>query len=106
MPLNEGVRKLKMDCNGIKKVRESETLPILEELETWLKANIQQVLPKSAMGKAIAYALTFWEKQKRYTEDGVDNIDNNLIENSIRTSSWVEKTICLPEVTMQLKWQQ
>lgn len=43
------------------------------------------MLPKSAIGKAIAYALKLWSRLTRYTEDGRLNIDNNLTENSIRT---------------------
>ena len=57
---------------------------VLTELETWLKDNISQVLPKSAIGKAIAYTLNLWTKLKEYINDGRYEIDNNLIENAIR----------------------
>lgn len=67
-----------------KKIREEESLPILEELETWMKKNIIEVLPKSAIGVAIGYCLGRWERLKRYLDDGRYEIDNNLIENSIR----------------------
>jgi len=67
-----------------KVLRQEESLPVLKELESWLKANLTQVLPKSAIGKAIAYTLGLWERLKRYTEDGKYEIDNNLVENSIR----------------------
>ena len=58
--------------------------PILLELENWLKDNISQTLPKSAIGKAIGYTLNLWSKLKRYIDDGRYEIDNNLIENAIR----------------------
>ena len=58
--------------------------PILLELENWLKDNISQTLPKSAIGKAIGYTLNLWTKLKRYVDDGKYEIDNNLIENAIR----------------------
>jgi len=52
--------------------------------EHWLKDQVLQVLPKSAIGKAIGYALKLWDKLKRYTMDGRYKIDNNLVENTIR----------------------
>ena len=65
-------------------VRDRSVTTILEELETWLKSNLQEVLPKSAIGQAITYTLGLWWRLKRYVEDGRYEIDNNLIENSIR----------------------
>ena len=65
-------------------LRQDESLPLLKEMEIWMKDNIMQVLPKSAIGKAIAYTLTLWPRLVRYAEDGRCEIDNNLIENSIR----------------------
>lgn len=58
--------------------------PILVEIEKWLKANLNQVLPKSAIGKAIQYTYGQWHKLIRYIDDGQYEIDNNLIENAIR----------------------
>jgi hypothetical protein len=42
------------------------------------------VLPKSAIGKAIAYSLERWQRLSAYVNDGRLNIDNNPVENSIR----------------------
>lgn len=67
-----------------KVIRQEKALPIMRELEKWLKENITQVLPKSAIGSAIGYTLALWHRLKRYLEDGKCEIDNNLIENSIR----------------------
>ena len=58
--------------------------PILDEMEQWLKTQINRVLPKSAIGKAIRYTLNLWQNLKRYTTDGRFEIDNNLVENTIR----------------------
>jgi len=77
-------KEMNLSPDDIVKVRKENILPIMEELEKWFKENQNQVLPKSAIGKAINYALTFWEKQKRYMEDGRFMADNNLIENTIR----------------------
>ncbi len=68
----------------IKVLRQEKSAPILLEMETWLKDKLNKVLPKSAIGQAIAYTLTLWPRLVRYIDEGRFSIDNNLIENSIR----------------------
>ena len=53
-------------------------------MHRWLKENIIQVTPQSAIGKAMTYSLTRWDKLMIYANDGRLEIDNNLVENSIR----------------------
>jgi len=65
-------------------LRQSESVPILDEMKAWLNKQSLQVLPKSAIGKAIGYMLGRWKYLRRYVEDGRFEIDNNLIENAIR----------------------
>jgi transposase len=67
-----------------KKLRQEKSKPLLEELEAWLKAQLPEALPQSSIGKAITYTLKLWKRLGRYTEDGRWEIDNNLVENSIR----------------------
>ena len=67
-----------------KTLRQNKSIEKLQELEAWLKENIIQVLPKSAIGGAIAYTLNLWPRLIRYIDDGRYEIDNNLVENSIR----------------------
>jgi hypothetical protein len=69
---------------AIIELRQKESLPILDQLEAWLKEQVICTLPKSAIGGAIAYTLTLWPRLVRYIDDGRFYIDNNLIENSIR----------------------
>ena len=73
-----------LNHDQIKILRQAQAVQILNEIEAWLKENIYQVLPKSAIGKAISYTLNQWPRLIRYVEDGRFQIDNNLIENSIR----------------------
>lgn len=73
-----------LNHDQIKILRQEQAVQILNEIEAWLKENIYQVLPKSAIGKAITYTLNQWPRLIRYVEDGRFQIDNNLIENSIR----------------------
>lgn len=66
------------------KERQTISLPILIELKQWLKDSIIQVTPQSTIGKAIAYALTRWDKLCIYAHNGILEIDNNPVENAIR----------------------
>ncbi len=70
--------------DAIKDLRQKESKPILDNLEAWMKEQVIHTLPKSAIGSAIAYTLTLWPRLVRYIDDGRFQIDNNLIENSIR----------------------
>lgn len=65
-------------------LRTEQSLPVLEELEKWMKEQLPDVLPKSSIGQAIAYTLGLWPRLTRYTQHGQVEIDNNLVENSIR----------------------
>jgi transposase len=67
-----------------KKLRADQSLPVLQELEKWMKEQLPDVLPKSAIGQAITYTLGLWNRLTRYIDNGQVEIDNNLIENSIR----------------------
>lgn len=65
-------------------LRQEKSVPVLQELYQWLKEAAVKVTPTSAIGKAIAYALPRWERLMLYAHDGRLEIDNNLVENSIR----------------------
>ena len=77
-------REDELDVVQIKKLRQEKALPVLNRMEAWLKEQLHHVLPKSAIGQAVAYTLNLWPRLERYIEDGNFRIDNNLIENSIR----------------------
>jgi transposase len=67
-----------------KELRQKESIPILDSLGKWMKEQLLEVLPKSPIGKALAYSIKRWEKLCVYTTDGRLSIDNNTVENSIR----------------------
>lgn len=77
-------REEHLEAKAIRVLREEKAIPVLTEMETWLRLEVYNVLPKSAIGKALAYTLNLWPRLVRYVEDGRFQIDNNLIENSIR----------------------
>lgn len=57
---------------------------ILLEYKEWLQVQNNIVRPKSPLGKAVAYALKYWNKLTLFIHDGQIEIDNNSIENTIR----------------------
>ncbi len=65
-------------------MRQEKAVLVLEEIQQWLLDESKKVLPKSVIGKAISYTFALWKRLKRYIEDGRYEIDNNLVENSIR----------------------
>ena len=64
--------------------RQSDSVPVLAELHAWMLKNAPVVIPKSALGTALAYMGNLWSKLVRYTERGDLPIDNNRCENAIR----------------------
>lgn len=65
-------------------LRQQKSVPILAALQQWMTAEYPKVLPKSPIGKAIAYCLPRWQKLSLYATNPILNIDNNPVENSIR----------------------
>ncbi len=66
------------------KLRQAESVPILDEFKTWLDDQAPQVLPKSAIGAAVRYALNQWQPLLAFTQDGSLPIDNNDTERDLR----------------------
>ncbi len=65
-------------------IRQQKSVPILESLGKWMKEQYIQCTPKSAIGKALAYSIERWQRLSIYAGNGMLNIDNNPVENSIR----------------------
>ncbi len=78
-------RDLGLDGAGRRTLRQQRSLPILSDIEAYLHREQPQVLPKSPIGEAIAYALGNWAALLRYTEDGDLEIDNNGAERALRS---------------------
>lgn len=60
----------------------------MQQFKSWLESQLAinggGVLPKSAMGGAIQYALNQWDALCVYTTDGDLSPDNNSAENALR----------------------
>jgi transposase len=65
-------------------LRQQHSVPLLNAFKTWLDELAPKTLPKSLLGKAIAYARNQWEYLSRYVTDGRAPVDNNVIERDIR----------------------
>ena len=74
-------------------VRVSQSRPICQRLHRALVLfkKSRRYLPRSAFGQAIDYALSNWPLLGVYLEDGRIEIDNNLVENSIRPTALGKK---------------
>ena len=64
--------------------RRAQVQPVLDKFHGWLQEKRDQVLPGSALGKAVAFALSEWPKLIRYLEHPHLRPDNNACEQAIR----------------------
>jgi transposase len=67
-----------------RRLRGKRSKPIVDELLKWALENRSAVLPKSKMGKAIAYMLKLWEGLTRFLDDPRIPVDNNAAERALR----------------------
>ena len=77
-------RNQALDPQERRALRQERSLPILADIEAYLRSEQIQVLPKSPIGEAISYTLNNWSALIRYCEDGELEIDNNGAERSLR----------------------
>jgi len=61
-----------------------QSVPVLNAIHAWLKAQSLGSLPKSPLGQAVHYCLRQWTALTRYTEDGSLEPDNNAAERALR----------------------
>jgi transposase len=75
---------LHLDAQDRAALRQSESVPVAEQLHGWLTKRLADVAPGSATHKAIRYSLGRWMALTRYLADADLPIDNNWLENRIR----------------------
>lgn len=73
-----------LPAEEVLQLRQEKAVPLLEALGKWMQQAYAEVLPQSAIGKALAYSIPRWTKLMIYTTDGKLNIDNNPVERNIR----------------------
>jgi len=77
-------RNMGLTGEARKVLRQTKSVPILEDIKAYLEREQPAVLPKSPEGTAISYTLSNWEALIRYCDDGDLEIDNNGAERSLR----------------------
>jgi len=65
-------------------LRDRDSRPIVDRIETWLNEHRDMALPKTALGSAIRYGWEQWPAMKRYLDDARCAIDNNIAERDIK----------------------
>jgi hypothetical protein len=65
-------------------VRQAQSLPCIDDFETWLRATLTKLARKSDTTAAIMYALNLWPALKLYCQDGRIEIDNSAEERALR----------------------
>jgi transposase len=63
-------------------LRAEQSKPVLDEIRTWLMT--QRALPRSALGKAIAYTSGLWPGLVRFLGDPKIPLDTNGVERALR----------------------
>jgi transposase len=82
--IEQECKEQQLDFDMITDQRQSRSLPLLNEFRQWLRAELPKTIERTPIYKAIAYALRHFEALAKYTEDGMLQIDNNLLEGQIR----------------------
>jgi transposase len=77
-------RNASMDEMSRHCLRQQRSRPLLDILRTELDDARKTVLPSSALGKAVNYALSLWRKLTRFLDHPAIELSNNIAENSMR----------------------
>jgi transposase len=65
-------------------IRQERSVPILNDLEPWLRAKLELISQKTKLAEAIRYTLSHWKGLTCFVDDGRIEIDSNTVERSIR----------------------
>jgi transposase len=82
--VEDELRKQNLDDEVFLEERKEQVLPLLDKFKAWLDRRTKEVVPSSALGKAINYTLEQWPKLAAYLESPYLTPDNNACENAIR----------------------
>jgi transposase len=83
----EQLRQSRAGPEAREALRASHSRMVMARIKQALERLKPRYLPKSPMGEAISYALNQWPALERFLEHGEVEIDNNLVENSIRPTA-------------------
>jgi transposase len=66
------------------RLRQARAKPIVDDLESWLQAQLPRISAKSELAKAIRYALARMRKLRPYLDHGCLEADNNVAERAMK----------------------
>jgi transposase len=66
------------------RIRQQKAKPILDDLETWLAAQLAGISRKTPLADAIRYAITRLKRLRPYIDNGILELDNNTVERAMR----------------------
>ena len=82
--LEANLKHRNADHDEIRRERQQKAVPILNLIHKSLKVYVTRDTPASSLAAACNYALRHWDGLCRYCEQGYYDIDNNIVERSIR----------------------
>jgi hypothetical protein len=85
--LERELREQKAEPHQRQTARQEVAVPILTEIKAELDKALPLIVPKSHFGKAVSYAHNIWDRLQVYTTNGILEVDNNKVENSIRPTA-------------------
>ena len=79
-------RERELDAEKRLEFHQSQSAPVMKELEDWLNAKLdnREVEPNSGLGKAIAYMLKRWLRLTLFLRVPGAPLDNNIVERSLK----------------------
>ncbi len=82
--LRQPLEKGKISREEFRQKRAEQVRPILARFRPWIEERADQVPPKTALGKALHYALDDWPRLERYLDAWFITPDNNAAERAIK----------------------
>jgi transposase len=82
--IEQSARDLYLSNDDVIRMRQQESVPLLNKMKAWLEQQIVTALPASSFGKAVAYSLNNWDVLNNFLLDGELRIDNNLAEQEMK----------------------
>src|SRR3954451_19929449 len=86
------------------RIRQSRTVPLVEELAAFLDATLPKLSGKSELAGAIRYARSRWPALTRYLANGRLEISNNAAERAIRPLA-TRRSLCPSSSSLWKHWK-
>jgi transposase len=93
------------DAEARRATRQQQSRPILQAFEPWLREKLALISQKTKLAEAIRYALSRWPGLCRFIDDGRIELDNNVVERSIRPIT-MRESLCSPSLSVCKHWKR